>query len=102
MIALAVILLIVGVVAIVLGLVLYGNGVGAVPDEPVREPAATGEGLSQISWKDLAAQMKSSAKTVTDAEASRTQRLTASGAFCVLVGLIVLAIALMSFIVALL
>ncbi|ULE35411.1 hypothetical protein [Mycobacterium sp. IDR2000157661] len=100
--AFAVVLLIVAAVTIVLGLVLYGNGVGAVPDEPLRERAATRQGLSRISWKDLFSQMKTSIKTITDADASRTQRLAATGAFCVMIGLIVVAIAVLAFVAALL
>ena len=45
--------------------------------------------------------MKPSIKTMTNREASRTQRLAATGAFSVMVGLIVGAIALVAFIVAL-
>lgn len=100
MIALAVLLLILAVVVVVFGLVLYGNGVGAVPDEPAREPRATRQGLTRISWRDLFARMKTSIKDLTTAEASRTQRLTAAGAFCVMVGLTMVAIALLAFIVA--
>ena len=44
---------------------------------------------------------KTSVKDITNGEASRAQRLTATGAFCALVGFIVAAIALLSFIVAL-
>jgi hypothetical protein len=97
----AVVILILAAVEIVLGLVLYGNGVGAVPDNPVHEPAATRQGLSRISWKDLFGRMKTSIKDMTNGEASRAQRLTATGVFSVMVGLVVGAIALVCLIVAL-
>ena len=97
---LGVVLLILAALGIVFGLVLYGNGVGVVPDDVGREPAATRKGLSRISWKDLFAQMKRSTTGMTDAQASRDQRLTATGALCVLVGLILLVLALLAFITA--
>jgi hypothetical protein len=100
MIAFAVVLLIFAAVVIVFGLVLYGNGVGAVPDDLARDPAATRQGLSRISWKDLFARMKTSIKGMTNEEASRAERLTAIGAFCVMVGLIAVAIALLACVAA--
>lgn len=101
MIVFAVVLLILAAVVIVFGLVLYGNGAGAVPDDLGREPAATRQGLSRISWKDLFGRMKTSINGMTNSEASRADKLTATGAFSVMVGLIVLAIALLAFIAAL-
>lgn len=100
MIAIAVVLLILAAVLIVLGMVLYGNGAGTVPDEPVREPAATREGLARVSLRDLFARMKTSIKDILDDDASRQKRLTATGAFCVLVGLIVVVLALLAFVAA--
>ena len=100
MIAFAVVLLVVAAVVIVVGIFLYGNGVGAVPDDLAREPAATRQGLSRISWKDLFARMKTSIKGMTNAEASRDQRLAATGAFCVMIGLVVMAIAVLACIAA--
>jgi hypothetical protein len=93
-----VVLLILAGAVIVFGLVLYGNGVGAVPDEPAREPAATRRGLSRISWKDLFARMKTSVRDMTNDEAGRDQKLTATGAFSVMVGLILVVIALLALI----
>jgi hypothetical protein len=97
----ALVMLILSAVEIVLGLFLYGNSGGEIPDRPHREPAAARKGLSRIPWKDLFASMKPSIKTMTNREASRTQRLAATGAFSVMVGLIVGAIALVAFIIAL-
>ncbi|BBY42986.1 hypothetical protein H7J70_14480 [Mycolicibacterium celeriflavum] len=102
MIAIAVVLLILAAVMTVFGLVLYGNGVGQVPDEPGREPAATRKGLARISWKDLFARMKTSIKEMLNDEASRAQQLTATGAFFVMVGLIVVVLALLAIIAAML
>jgi hypothetical protein len=101
MIALGVVLLIVAAVVIVLGLVLYGNGVGEVPDDIGRKPAATRRGVASISWKDLFARMKTSVKGMTDPEGSRGEKLTATGAFCVLVGLVVVLLAALAFIAGL-
>jgi hypothetical protein len=45
--------------------------------------------------------MRTSIKDITSEEASRAERLTASGAFCVMVGLVVIGLAVLAFIVAL-
>ncbi|KUH66840.1 hypothetical protein AU184_10580 [Mycolicibacterium novocastrense] len=100
MIAIAVVLLMSAAVFIVFGVVLYGNGVGTVPDEPGREPAATREGLGRISWRELFARMKTSVKDMLNDDAQRPEKLTATGAFCVLVGLVILILALLSFVAA--
>ncbi len=101
MIAFAVVLLVVAVVLIMFGLVLYGNGVGEVPDEVGRDVAATRRGVGRISRKELFARLKTSAREMTDANAGRDQRLTATGAFCVMTGLVVTAIAVLAFVAAL-
>ena len=86
MIALAVVLLISAVVMIVLGLILYGNGVGAVPDDVGRDPVAARRGVTRISWSELFARMRTSTRGMTDKEAGREQKLTALGSFLVMVG----------------
>ena len=101
MIALAVVLLVLAVVVIVLGLVLYGNGVGAVPDDVGQDRVATRRGLTRISWKDLFARMKTSVRGMTDGDAGRDQKLTATGSFCVLLGLVLVVLAVLAFIAAL-
>jgi hypothetical protein len=101
MVAFAVLLLVLAAVMIVFGLVIYGNGVGAVPDDVGREPAATRRGLTRISWKELFSRMKTSIRGMTDGDASREQKLTATGSFCVMFGLIIVAFALLAFIAAL-
>ncbi|MGZ6778355.1 MAG: hypothetical protein ACXVGO_05105 [Mycobacterium sp.] len=100
MIAFAVVLLVAAVVMIALGLILYGNGVGAVPDDVGRDPAAARRGLTRVSWKELFGRMKTSIRGMTDAEASRDQKLTAAGSFFVMVGLIVAVIAVLAFVAA--
>ena len=102
MVGLGVALLILAVVAVVLGLVLYGNGVGTVPDEPMQDATATRRGLSRISWSDLFATMKTSAKRATESDVDRPQRLASMGAFLVLIGVILVALALVSFVTAML
>ncbi len=98
MIAFAVVLLVLAVVVIVLGLVLYGNGVGAVPDDVGRDPVATRRGLTRISGKDLFARMKTSVRVMTNAEAKRDEKLTATGAFFVMVGIILIVIGVLALI----
>jgi hypothetical protein len=58
----ALVMLILAAVEIVLGLFLYGNSGGEIPDRPHREPAATRKGLSRIPRKDLFASMKPSTR----------------------------------------
>lgn len=101
MIAFAVVLLVAAVVMIALGLILYGNGVGTVPDDVGGDPVATRRGLRRIPWKELFARMRTSVRGMTDAEASRDQKLTAAGSFFVLIGLVVAVIAVAAFIAAL-
>jgi hypothetical protein len=100
MVAFAVVLLLVAVVLIGLGLVLYGNGVGEIPDDVGGDVSATRRGVGQISRKELFARMRTSVREMTDANASRDRRLAATGAFCVLFGLILVALAVVAFIAA--
>ncbi|KUI11821.1 hypothetical protein AU193_15775 [Mycobacterium sp. GA-1285] len=100
LIAIAVVLVILAAALIVFGMVLYGNGVGAVPDEVGRDPAATRKGLARVSWRNLFARTKTSAKEMLNEETGRPERLTATGAFCVMVGLIALLLALLAFVAA--
>src|SRR5689334_1789534 len=101
MIVFAVILLIVAAVVIGFGLVIYGNGVGTVPDDVGHEPAATRQGVARISWRDLFGRMKTSVKGMTAEDISREEKLTATGAFCVMVGLVCVVVAVLAIIVAL-
>jgi hypothetical protein len=101
MIALAVVLLISAVAMIVIGLILYGNGVGAVPDDVGRDPVAARRGVTRISWSELFTRMRTSTRGMTDKEAGREQRLTALGSFLVMVGLIVLVLAVLAVIAGL-
>src|SRR5690349_19623081 len=101
MIAFAVVLLIAAVAMIALGLILYGNGAGTVPDDVGGDPVATRRGLTRISWKELFARMRTSVSGMTDSEASREQKLTATGSFFVMIGLVVAVIAIAAFIAAL-
>ncbi len=100
MIAFAVVLAVLAIVVIVFGLILYGNGVGAVPDDVGRDPVATRRGMTRISWRDLFARAKTCVRVMTDAEADRRDRLTATGSFCVLVGLVLIAVAVLALIAA--
>jgi len=86
---------------IVLGLILYGNGVGAVPDDVGREPVAARRGVTRISWGELFARMRTSTRGMTDKDAGREQKLTALGSFLVMVGLIVLVLAVLAVIAGL-
>ena len=101
MVAFAMVLVLIAVVCVVLGLVLYGNGTGKVPDEVGQDVSATRRGVRQISRKDLFARMKTSFRGMTDTDATRDQRLAATGAFLVMFGLILIAIAVLAFIAAL-
>jgi hypothetical protein len=98
MVVLGVVLLVLAAVAVLVGLVFYGNGAGTVPDRPMRDATATRRGLSRISWPDLFATMKTSVKGAAARDADRRQ--ASMGAFLVLAGLILVVLAILSFIVA--
>lgn len=100
MMGLGVVLLVLAAVAVVIGLVFFGNAAGTVPDRPMRDATATRRGLSRIDWSDLFATMKTSVKGATDGGADRRQRLASMGAFLVLTGLILVVLAILTFIVA--
>lgn len=101
MVVLGVLLLILAAVAVVVGLVFYGNGVGTVPDEPMRDTGATRRGVSRIAWSELFATMKTSVKGATRSD-DRNQRSASMGAFLVMVGLILVVLAIVSFLTAML
>ncbi|OBB37294.1 hypothetical protein [Mycobacterium sp. 852002-51961_SCH5331710] len=100
MVGLGVALLVLAAVAILTGLVFYGNGAGTVPDRPMRDTTATRRGLSRIDWSALFSTMKTSVKGATDGDADRRQRMASLGAFFVLAGLILVVLAILAFIVA--
>ncbi len=102
MVGLGVVLLMLAVVAVLVGLLIYGNSVGTVPDEPMRDASATRRGVSRIGWSGLFATMKTSVKGATDSNADRPQRSASMGAFLVLVGLILGVLAIVSFLAAML
>lgn len=101
MVGLGVVLLVLAVVAVLIGLVLFGNGAGAVPDRPMGDTTATRRGLSRIVWSDLFATMKTSVKGAVSSEAGQAQRKASLGAFIVLAGLILVVLAILSFLAAL-
>nr|CRL76274.1 hypothetical protein CPGR_03910 [Mycolicibacterium malmesburyense] len=100
MVGLGVALLVLAVVAILTGLVFYGNGAGTVPDHPMRDTTATRRGLSRIDWSALFKTMKTSVKGAADGDADRRRRMASLGAFLVLAGLILVVLAILAFIVA--
>lgn len=99
MVVLGIVLLIIAALVIVFGLVLYGNGVGAVPDD-VRHTNPN-EAASRIGWSGVFTRMGSSVRGMTDSEAARADKLTATGSFCVLVGLVLVALGILAIIVGL-
>lgn len=100
MVGLGVALLVLAAVAILAGLVCYGNGAGTVPDQPMRDTTATRRGLSRIDWSALFTTMKTSVKGATDGDAERRRRMASLGAFFVLAGWILVVLAILAFIVA--
>uniref|UniRef100_A0A5Q5CLE2 Uncharacterized protein n=1 Tax=Mycobacterium sp. (strain JLS) TaxID=164757 RepID=A0A5Q5CLE2_MYCSJ len=101
MVVLGVLLLILAAVAVMVGLVFYGNGMGTVPDEPMRDTGATRRGVSRIAWSELFGTMKTSVKGATRSD-DRRQRAASMGAFLVMVGLILVVLAVVSFLTAML
>jgi hypothetical protein len=98
MVGLGVLLLVLAGVSVVVGLVLYGTGVGTVPDEPMRDATATRRGVSRIRLPELFATMKTSVRSATRSDADKAQRQASMGAFLVLVGLILVVLAVLLFI----
>ena len=95
MVVFAVILAVIGVVLILGGAVLYANGVGVNP-EGGTEPERVKQGFAQVPYRDMFGLMPRSVRVVTDGDASRGDRLKASGAFLALVGIVVLFLAVLA------
>jgi len=98
---LAIILLVVGAAVLALGVVLFANGERAGTREQDVEPGGaegTKQELQQRPWKPLFAMTGSSVKVFTNAQASHDDRLKAGGAFCFLVGIVLVCLAVLAFI----
>ncbi|MGE2833906.1 hypothetical protein [Mycobacterium sp. SMC-4] len=100
MVVLGVALLVLAAAAIVIGLVMYGNGAGTVPERPMRDATATRRGLSRVAWSDLFATMKTSVRGAASSDADPEHRKASMGAFIVLAGLILVVLAILAFIAA--
>jgi hypothetical protein len=97
----AVILFVVGVVAVGLGVILFANGVKVSPDGRT-EPERVKSGLGQIPWGELFRLMPRSMNLAGNEDRGRTERLKGGGAFCVLIGIVMLVLAILALIAALL
>lgn len=100
MVVLGVALLLLAALVIVIGLVLYGNGAGTVPDRPMRDATATRRGLSRVAWSQLFATMKTSVRGAASSDADPDHRKASMGAFVVLTGLILVFLAILAFVAA--
>ena len=95
---LAIVLLVVGVVVLAFGVVLFANGVRArtQPHEPGGAEGAKQE-LHRLPWKELFSMTRTSVKVFTNSDASHDDRLKAAGAFCFLVGIVLVCLAIVAF-----
>lgn len=100
MVGFGVAVLVLAAAVIAIGLVLYGNGAGSVPDRPLRDTTAARRGLGRIAWSDLFSTMKTSVRVAASSDADQADRKAAMGAFLVLAGLILVVFALLAFLAA--
>jgi Flp pilus assembly protein TadB len=97
----AIVLLVVGAVALALGVVLFANGVRARArphDGEPGGPEGTKQELQQLPWKELFSMMRTSVKVFTNSDAGHDDRLRAGGAFCFLVGIVLVCLAVVAFV----
>ncbi|KMO79122.1 MULTISPECIES: hypothetical protein [Mycolicibacterium] len=100
MVVLGVVLLVLAVVAVLAGLLFFGNARGTVPDRPGQDVTATRRGLSRINRSDLFATMRTSVKGAANSDAEQDKRTASLGGFLVLTGLVLVILAIVAFVVA--
>lgn len=101
MVGLAVGLAIVGVVLFGVGFVLFANGVGVAPHNRTKsDPTGVKRAASRVSWGDLFRGMPKSVSMMANQEASRSDKLAASGSLLVLIGIVALCVAVLALIAA--
>lgn len=101
MIALAVVLFIMGVIAVAVGFVLFANGAGAAPHERTKDdPTGVKRATTRTPWKDVFRHVPKSVRLVTGQESTHEERLAAGGAVLLLIGIVAFCVAVLSVIVA--
>lgn len=101
MIALAVVLLILGVLLFAFGYVLFANGAGVAPHQRTEgDPTGVKRATSRTSWRDAFRQVPRSVRLVTGHESTHEERLAGGGAVLMLAGIVALFAAILSVIVA--
>lgn len=101
MVVFAVVVAVIGVILVLAGAVLFANGIGVNP-EGRTEPERVMQGFAQVPYREMFGLMPRSVKLVTDGDASRRDRVKASGAFIALAGIVALFLAALALIGALL
>lgn len=101
MIALALVLVIVGVILLVGGFVLFANGTGAAPHQRTEEdPTGIKRASSRTSWGGVLRHLPTKVRVLTGQKASHEDKLAAAGSLLLLSGIGALCVAALSVIVA--
>jgi hypothetical protein len=101
MIALAVVLLIAGLILSAVGFVLFSNGTGAAPHQRTDEdPTGVKRATSRTSWGGMVRHLPRNVRVLSGEKASHEDKLTAVGSLLLLCGIGALCVAALSVVVA--
>ncbi len=98
-----VVLVVVAIALMAFGALMFANGIGVAPE---RSSGSVGHDAKQtfgrLPWQRFFGLMPTSVKGMTNEDATREDRLRATGAFCGLAGIVLLFLAILALITALL
>jgi uncharacterized membrane protein HdeD (DUF308 family) len=101
MVALAVVLLIAGLILLAVGFVLFANGTGAAPHQRTEEdPTGIKRATSRTSWGGVFRHLPTNVRLLAGQKASHEDKLAAAGSLLLLIGIGALCLAAFSVIVA--
>ncbi|HVQ97234.1 MAG TPA: hypothetical protein VMS16_00195 [Mycobacterium sp.] len=101
MVALAVVLLIAGLILLAVGFVLFANGTGAAPHQRTEEdPTGIKRATSRTSWGGVFRHLPTNVRLLAGQKASHEDKLAAAGSLLLLIGIGALCLAALSVIVA--
>ncbi len=101
MLALAIVLLIVGVLLVIGGFVLFANGIKAAPHRRTDDdPTGVKRATARTSWPDIFRYLPTSVRLLRGHEASHEEKLAAAGSVLVVCGIGALCVAIVSTVIA--